>query len=109
MASLSSLRSQKARYVALKSKVNETAKYLSKAVDSLEPASDNIFASFNINDDSADLNMIKNHKQQLTINQKYLSGTIISAINSKIASLNRQIDAEIERMLAESQAADSAQ
>lgn len=101
MASLSYLRSERAKYSNLREKVVQAVGHLVKAIDSLEPAATQIGEVFSIDDVNADLKIVFKNREDLIARKNFLSSEVISAIDAEIASLDRQIQAELERLARE--------
>ena len=101
MASLSYLRSERTKYSNLKDKVVDAVGYLAKAIDSLDPAANKIGELFSIDEVNADLKIVFKNREDLITRKNFLSSEVISAIDAEIASLDRQIQAELERLARE--------
>lgn len=100
MASSRELIQQRNSYYMLLDSVSSLIGNVNKAYNSIASA-DRIRESFTINDNPADGGEISQIKDEIGSIKEKLDSTIISEINSKIESLNREIEAAIAREEAE--------
>lgn len=105
MASLSQLYSDLRRYRNLSSSVSQVVSNLTNSINNLEPASSNIASYYSVDEMSADLKKVASVRGELIQKKSFLSGPVMSAIESKISRIQSDIRAEEERIERERQEA----
>lgn len=103
MALLDDLYSKKNSYINLRDKINDVLGSLNSGISSLEQPSSNIGVFYAINGQSADLNIIRNKKNELLNKRDYITQNVIPAINDKISNIEADIRNEEERIRREEQ------
>lgn len=96
MSSLSSLYRQLRQYRTFLDDVNDCINVLNRTIDSAESAI-KIGEYYTIDEATADNNVIKNSRNELSDKKQFLISTILPAISRKI----REIEDEIARLEAE--------
>lgn len=103
MALLDDLYSKKNSYINLRNKINDVLGSLNSSISSFEQPSSNIGVFYAINGQSADLNIIRNKKNELLNKRDYITQNVIPAINDKISNIEADIRNEEERIRREEQ------
>jgi|GEM_PF-4089366 len=105
MDRLAELQSELSKYYNLKNSVGTIVIPLSKAIDTIEIASNKIGENYLIDSNPADSNKVIADKERLIEKKNFLVSSVNPAIDIQIARIKREIEAEIERRRQEAVAA----
>lgn len=98
---LSSLKAELSRYYNLDSDLNTVVNNLTDCIEKIELASSRIAYCYNIDEVTADRNIVPNKKEALIAKRSELTGTVSPAISSQISIIKQKIRAEEARIEAE--------